>query len=133
MKILIAEDEFVSRRVLKAMLESYGDVHVAVDGQEALDAFTASLDAGDRYDLVCLDIMMPGMDGKDAAKAIREREKERGIRGSSETPILMTTALSDPKTVIDSYYRGGATAYVVKPIEREALTKALREMKLIGD
>lgn len=131
MKILIAEDEFVSRRILKEMLSKYGEIHLAVDGQEAIEAFERALSANERYDLVCLDIMMPELDGKEVAKRIRSIEKSLGIRGSSETPILMTTALSDAKTVFQSLYKSGATSYVTKPLEMAKLEKALQEMKLI--
>ena len=77
MKILIAEDDFASRKFMLRFLSKYGECDVTVDGMEAVDAFTMALDADEGYDLVCLDIMMPELDGYQALKQIREYEKEK--------------------------------------------------------
>ena len=74
MKILIAEDEFVSRTKLEKILSSYGECHVTVDGSEALLAFKAALETNEPYDLICLDILMPKMDGHEALQEIRKME-----------------------------------------------------------
>ncbi|MGE4506147.1 MAG: response regulator [Desulfovibrionaceae bacterium] len=131
MKALIVEDEFINRVVLQEMLAPYGEVHVAVDGFEALSVFEAALKS-DPYDLVCMDIMMPGMDGQACLVRMREMERERGVDPRNETKVIMVTALSDPKTVIESYYRCGASAFLAKPIDREELLSRLRELKLLA-
>ena len=59
MRILIAEDDYVSRTFLYKFLSNYGECDVTVDGIEALEVFIMSLDEGQHYDLICLDIMMP--------------------------------------------------------------------------
>ena len=133
MKILVVEDDFTCRRLLQKLLSDYGECDIAVDGNEALEAFEIAWDDGKPYDLVCMDIMMPNLNGKEALKKIRSFEKEKGVKGSKEVKVIMTTALGDPKTVIESYYKCGATSYVVKPYNKKKLHKELLELKLINE
>lgn len=129
MKILIVDDEFASRRLLQAILSPYGQCDVAVDGKEAIEAFKLAWEEMRPYELICMDIMMPGTDGQQALKKIREIEQDMGIRGAEEVKVIMTTALDDPKTVVEAYYRGGATSYIVKPIGHK---KLIEEIRLLG-
>ena len=131
MRFLVVEDDFTSRKLLQKILSPYGEVDVAVNGRESLDAFTAALDEGNPYVLVCMDIMMPEMDGQEALKKIREVEKQRAIAGSQEAKVIMTTALDDPKNVVEAYYKGGATSYVPKPIDRQLFLQLLRNIGII--
>ncbi len=62
------------------------------------------------YDLLCMDIMMPVMDGHEALLKIREMEKSLGIFGPEEVKVIMLSALDDAKTVMKAYYKGGATS-----------------------
>jgi len=78
-----------------------------------------------------MDIMMPEMDGQAALKEIRSLEKERGISPVNEAKIIMTTALDDPKNVVEAYYKGGATSYVPKPIDRHMLLHLIKTLGLI--
>jgi two-component system chemotaxis response regulator CheY len=128
-KILIVEDDFISRRILKEILSSYGECDMARDGEEAIRAFCLGWEEQNPYDLICMDIMMPEMDGQDALKRIRDMEKEMGIIGSKEVKVIMVSALDDPKNVIEAFRNGGATSYIVKPIEKE---KLLNEIKSLG-
>ena len=79
MRILIAEDDFASRKFMLKFLSKFGECDITVDGMEAVDAYLMALDADTPYDLVCLDIMMPALDGYQALKAIRDIEQERKI------------------------------------------------------
>jgi two-component system, chemotaxis family, chemotaxis protein CheY len=133
MKMLIAEDDFVARRIIKDVTSPYGDCDVVVDGKEAVRAFKLAWDEDKPYDLVCLDIMMPNLDGLEALKQIRAMEKELGIRGSKEVKVIMTTALDDPKTVFHSFYRSGATSYLVKPITRKKIVQEMMQLGLLTD
>lgn len=131
MRTLIVEDDFIARRLIKEILSSFGECDIAIDGQEAVQAFRLALDDRKPYDLITMDIMMPNMDGQMALQKIREMEKERGIQGPDEVKVIMTTALDDPKTVVEAYYRGGATSYLVKPVTRKKLMDEIREMRLV--
>ncbi|GFM36956.1 response regulator [Desulfovibrio psychrotolerans] len=130
MRFLIVEDDFTSRKFMQSILAPYGECDIAVNGREAVEAFEASL-LGAGYDLICLDIMMPEMDGQEALKRIREIERNRGVRSSDEVKVVMTTALDDPKSVVEAYYKGGATSYVPKPIDRQLFIQLLKNLNIL--
>lgn len=124
MNTLIVEDDFTSRLLLEGILKSYGPVHTAVTGREAVDAVSAALESGEAYDLICLDIMMPEMDGFEALHAIRGLEEARGILHPHGAKIFMTTALDQLKNVIEAF-RGLCDAYLVKPVDKVKLLELL--------
>ena len=130
MKTLVVEDDFTCRLLLQEMLKEYGPVHLAVNGKEALAAIRAGLDSHEPYDLVCMDIMMPEMDGQQAVSAIRAMEESRGIIYTDGSKIVMVTALGDMKNVSNAYGRL-CDSYLVKPIDKKALLTELRRLELI--
>jgi two-component system chemotaxis response regulator CheY len=131
MRVLIVEDEFTSRKLLWALLADFGDCDTARDGVECVEMFRRAITEKNPYDLVCMDIMMPNMDGHQALKEIRAIEQEQGVQPADEIKVVMVTALNDPKTVVKAYYKGGASAYLTKPIEVESLLATLRDLALI--
>jgi len=131
MKTLIVEDDFTCRFLLNKLLDSFGQSYIAVNGKEAVAAVRAAWDSGEPYDLICLDIMMPEMDGQMALKQIRQMEQERGILSSQGAKIIMTTALGDIKNVSKAFH-GLCDAYLTKPIMKTKLTETLRSLKLIS-
>lgn len=131
MKCLIVEDDFTSRLFLQKQLEHYGDCHVAVNGVEAVQAVHTAMDMGQPYDLICLDIMMPQMDGQAALREIRGMEEARGILSSDGAKLLMTTALNDMQNVSTAYCEL-ADGYLVKPIDRTELVAFLEKSQLLG-
>lgn len=132
MKTLIVEDDFTSRLILQEMLKKYGPTHIAVDGKEALEAVQAALGSGEAYDLICLDIMMPEMDGQEALRKIRDCEEAFGLTSTKGAKIIMTTALGDPKNVIAAF-RGLCDSYLQKPIQQSKLLEELKKMRLAKD
>lgn len=130
MKILLAEDDFVTRKFMTEFLSKYGECDVTVDGMEAVDAFMMALEDDEPYDLVCLDIMMPTMDGYQALMGIRNLEKERNITGDDQTKIIMTTALNEEKNV-KMAFELGCTVYSGKPIDKEKFEQVLKKFNLI--
>jgi two-component system chemotaxis response regulator CheY len=130
-KCLIVEDDFISRRILKELLSFAFDCDVAINGEEAVLSFRLAHEGNKPYDLICMDIMMPGIDGQEALRRIREIEQEMGIPPNLETKVVMTTALDDPKTVVHSFYMCGATSYIVKPISKQKLMRELRQLGLV--
>ena len=129
MKILIVEDDFSSRKLLQSFLSAYGESDVAANGKEALSAFVLAHDEEKPYDLICLDIMMPEMNGQDTLKEIRRIEDEKGIYGSKAVKIIMTTALGDSKNVLGAF-KSQCDGYIRKPIEKEKLSRVLRSLNI---
>ncbi len=129
MRILITEDDLVSRMILIGNLSRFGTCDVAVDGEEAVQAVKLALQQGNPYELICMDIMMPRMDGQQALKAIRELETEHGVTAGLGAKIIMTTALSDYKNVSKAF-RSECDAYLIKPIEKKKLLETLEELEL---
>lgn len=129
MRFLIVEDDFASRRLMQAIVKEYGTVDVVVDGEEAVEAFRLAWEENDPYAVVFMDIMMPQLDGQEALKQIRGVEKQIGVKPVDEVKVIMVTALEDPKNVVTAYGEGGATSYIVKPVDRR---KIRAELERIG-
>ena len=112
--------------------EKYGECDVTVDGKEAVEAYKMAIECGEPYDLICLDIMMPEMDGHQALRAIRKIEEESGVAEDERVKIVMTTALSETRHVTKAF-ENGCTAYAGKPINQDKLEAMLKKFKLIEE
>ena len=132
MKILIVEDDFASRKLMQKYLSPYGICEVVVDGEEAVLAFSESLENDDPFDLVCLDIMLPKKDGQQVLKSIRSLEASRGIEGSEGVKVIMTTALGDAENIM-SAFRSQCEGYLTKPVTRQRLLEEIKELGLLAD
>jgi len=130
MKIMVVEDDFAARLTLQSFLESYGAVDVAEDGEQAVDLFKSAAANDAPYDLILLDIMMPRI-GHEALRQIRSHEKELGIPDTREVKVIMVSALADPKNVSQAYHKGGATSYITKPIDFNAIIETIVELGLM--
>ena len=86
MKTLVVEDDLVSRQLLQTILSRYGECNVAVNGKEALSAFSLAWKALQPYDLICLDVMMPEMDGQETLRQIRKIEYDRSLHYNCQLP-----------------------------------------------
>jgi two-component system, chemotaxis family, chemotaxis protein CheY len=128
LRILIVEDEFGSRKLMQKFLSPYGVCDLAVDGEEAVEAFTLAMKEEEPYDLICLDIMMPKKDGQTVLKEIREIEERHNITGLDGVKIIMTTALNDSKNILEAF-KSQCEAYIPKPISKQ---KLLEEMRALG-
>lgn len=123
MRILIAEDDPVSRRLLQAVLVKWGyDVVVTSDGNEAWEV----LQAPDAPRLAILDWMMPGMDGVQVCKAVRDKGDEQ------YTYVLLLTARSQKQDLIEGMH-SGADDYVTKPFDTNELEVRLCAGKRVLD
>jgi len=123
LRVLLAEDHPINRRVIELILAPLGIELTAVeDGARALEAYSASA-----YDLVLMDMQMPVMDGLAATRAIRAHEAQ--ARDHRRTPIVMLSANAMRQHVEDAE-AAGADLHLPKPIRPagliEAITRALR-------
>jgi two-component system chemotaxis response regulator CheY len=130
MKTLIVEDDFTSRLVLQTYLSRYGECHIAVNGREAVDAFRVATQSGQRYDLICMDIMMPEVDGREAVRQVRQLEEADGIPSTSGVKIIMTTALNDMKEMAKCFNEL-CDGYLVKPINFAELLAQVKAYHLV--
>lgn len=124
MRILIVDDEPVSREKALAILSSYGDCRTASTGEEALAAFLQAHDQGQPFDYITLDIELPDISGIQVLRGIRKYEDFHKVPWGKGAKILMVTASSDATHVMPSF-REGCEAYIVKPFSLEKLAKAL--------
>ena len=131
MKTLIVEDDFLSRSLLSTLLSEYGVCHVAVNGQEALVAVEKGFVENEPYTLICLDIMMPVMDGQQTLQEIRKMEERYGIAGGDTTKVIMVTAADDAKNIMKAFRQGQCEAYLTKPLDREKLITHIMDLGLI--
>jgi two-component system, chemotaxis family, chemotaxis protein CheY len=130
LRMLLVEDDFASRLVLQKFLSRYGDCHIAVNGREAVDAFRTALERGQPYDLVCMDIMMPEMDGREAVRQIRAMEEAKSILSTYGAKIIMTTGVDDMKEVI-LCFADLCDAYLTKPIDLAQLLEHMKSFQLV--
>ncbi len=130
MKALIVEDDFLSRMLLQSLLKPYVFPDIAVNGREAVEAVRLSLESGEHYNLICMDIMMPEMDGQEALKQIRELEKAAGIQPTDGVKVIMITALDDKKNIMTAF-REQCDTYLVKPLDKNKLIRSLETLGLI--
>ena len=130
LRILLAEDDFASRLVLQIFLSRYGECHVAVNGIEAVALFRSAFEMGRRYDLICMDIMMPEMNGREAVRQVRAMEEAQGVRSTQGAKIIMTTAVDEVKEVIRCFQEL-CDAYLIKPIDLANLLEHMRSLQLV--
>lgn len=132
MRTLVVDDDFVSRSQVKALLSTFGDCDGVPDGTVGLELFKAAHREQTPYDLVVLDVEMPGISGQEVLRAIRRWEVETdNYRQGREVKVLMLSALSDGRNVMESF-QAGCEAYVVKPLTKEKLHQALAEVGFRG-
>lgn len=127
MRILIAEDDFYSRKLMLAYLTPLGECDGAANGLEAWEAFLDASDEGKPYQLICLDIMMPELDGQEVLKKIRDEEDKRGLGRHDRVKILMVTALDEMKVIMSSFH-SLCDGYIMKPLEQSQLLEKIREI-----
>ncbi len=131
-RILIVEDDMVSRKFLMKFLRQYGDCDLVVDGLEAIDAYLLALKDGFPYDLICLDVMMPKIDGMQVLKTIQDLERQKGIPENQKSKIIMTTVLGETQ-IVQSAFDYGCNAYASKPIDMPKMTEVLGKIGFIED
>ena len=114
MRILIVEDDFASRKFMMNFMSAYGDCDGTVDGMEAVEAYMMALEDEQPYDLICLDVMMPVMDGLECCRRIKNELL------TSHIPVLMLTSCSMDEQRAQGY-DSGADGYLSKPFSSAVL------------
>lgn len=130
MKILIVEDDLMSREMMSIILEPYGECYLASNGEEGLDAFRSALERGQSYDLVCLDLVMPGVTGHEVLRTIRQLEEERNILPPDNAKVLVISSMRDSGNIMGAFINQ-CESYIVKPVDRTEVLKHLHSFGLI--
>lgn len=131
MKILIAEDDRLSRAFLTEFLQDYGQCDTAANGLETIDKYIDALKNGQPYDMMCLDIMMPKVDGLMVLKLVRELEAQHHVETAKQAKIIMMTAIAD-MDYVDQAFELGCDAYASKPIEMAQVQEVMMDLGLIS-
>jgi signal transduction histidine kinase/CheY-like chemotaxis protein/streptogramin lyase len=119
-RILMAEDNELNRKLASFVLNKAGyQLEVVTTGKEAVETFLSDPEG---FDLVLMDIQMPEMNGKDAARMIRKK-------GFTQIPIIAMTA-STMKGDREKCLEAGMNDYIAKPIKRESLYQAIKKWVL---
>ncbi len=129
MKILIVDDEMVSRRKMEIILREYGECQSVENGNAAIRAFTEAIDAGNPFDLITLDISLPDMNGTSVLAVVRELEQGNACIEGHRVEVLMVTAHGDKDLVMTSI-AAGCDDYIVKPFSLDTITQKLEKVGL---
>ena len=127
MRILIIDDEMVSRTKLELIMECFGDCETLERGDDALAVFHQAHRENAPFDLIMLDINLPGMDGIQLLSAFRQAEKELGLGKPQQAKILMTSSYRDKQRIIASV-QSGCDDYIGKPFNLELIRYKLDKL-----
>lgn len=128
MKILITDDDFISRNLVYGILMPFAKCDMAADGKQALEAFEMAWLDKKPYDVICLDVEMPEMDGHETLREIRGLEDQMALGEAERARVIMITAARDAKSVMAAR-QSRAEAYLVKPIEKDRLLNEISRLK----
>ena len=129
MRTLVVDDDYVSRVKLKSLLLKYGDCDAVANGKMAIEMISLAHAEKVPYDLVTMDIEMPGMKGQEVIKQIRDFSGQ--LVAVKKLKILVVTVKTDLHNVSTSYYEG-SDGYLVKPTTPVNLEDQLKKIGLIS-
>jgi HD-like signal output (HDOD) protein len=127
MKILIVDDELVSRTKLKLIMENFGQCQAVDNGKDAVSMFHKAHQQGKPFGLIMLDIDMPEMDGVEVLSEIIEAEIKLVISKKDKAKILMVTSFTDKDRVV-SCIQSGCEDYIAKPFDLNIIGKKLERL-----
>jgi two-component system chemotaxis response regulator CheY len=131
MRTLIIEDTLINQEFLRMIMEERGECVVVESGEEGLEAVSRALKESTPFDIIFMDVILPGMDGFKALEQIRIMEIEQGITPGNEARAIITTALDDSSNAQRASPYGQATSYIAKPIRQERIEDELRNLGFI--
>ncbi|MBF0133368.1 MAG: response regulator [Magnetococcales bacterium] len=120
LRILVVDDEEDAWTLMRELLKNHGRVERAANGRDAVAAFVMAAMDGDPYDLVFLDIVMPGIDGYEVVARMRGVEKQRGVDEEDRAVIIMISVLLTQDHQASAMALG-ATDTITKPVDRAGL------------
>jgi len=133
LRILIVEDEPVNRELLLLSLRGLGECRAVVSGEDAVAAQQEALEINQPFDVVFLDLMLPGMNGLQALEQLRALEDRYAVPPERRVPVIVTTGLDDDQTASRAFIQGQALSYLTKPFRPGQIPEELRKLGLIRD
>lgn len=127
MKVLVVDDELVSRKKMENIMLAFGQCVAVESGSEALKAVEEAIVKEEPFDLITLDVSMPGMDGTEVMYEIRVIEDQKNIPKENRSKVLMVTGQSDKDTVI-TCVQAGCDGYVVKPFNSLIMAEKIKKI-----
>ncbi len=125
-RVLIVDDSTSIRESFASILSPLADCETAANGQEAVDLVKRTINKGESFDLVLMDIIMPEKDGLTAVKEIRRFEEMRGVAETERLTIVIVTTIKEPSRILTAQYDCGADAYITKPFTKKTVLQTLR-------
>ncbi len=131
LRVLIIEDEPVNRQYLLLALRKHGECLAVDSGEAGLVAHRRALDQGQPFDVVFLDIQLPGINGLKALELLRAEEDERDIPEASRAQVIVTTVMDDDQTALRAFIQGHAASFLTKPFRTGQLEDELLKLGLV--
>ena len=127
MKILVVDDELVSREKIRRIMEHFGQCKAVESGEAAIAAFHEAWNNWSPFDLITMDISMPTMSGLETLQKLREMEKEKSVPEEKRVKIIMATSDADRDTVVTCLAEG-CNDYIVKPFNQKTVETKLNRI-----
>lgn len=131
-KFLIVDDDERFALLAAEKLKKFGKCYVASNGEEALLYFHHHVQEGAPFDVVFMDIEMPGMTGHEVVQKMRTLEKEMNTLPNEQFKLVMISAHSDIKNVSVSFFRDWADAYIPKVSFQASYKNTLKDNNIIA-
>lgn len=132
LRVLIVEDEPVNQHFLLLALRKHGDCLAVGTGEACLEACSKALDQGSPFDVVFLDIQLPGINGLKTLELLRALEDERGISEAARAQVIVTTVLDDHQTASRAFIQGHAASFLTKPFRSGQIEEELSKLGLVA-
>lgn len=130
MNILVVDDEVASRKVMARIMSAFGQCQAVDSGNAALEAFMEALQRCQPFDLVTLDVIMPGKDGLETLLDMREMESALSHAPGKRAVIFMVTSVSHKDSMVTAV-QAGCDDYLIKPVDKYLVPQKLAKFGLL--
>lgn len=130
LRILVADDDIMIGVLLKDQAMEYGTTDLATNGRDALKAFRLAHEEGKPYDIVFLDLLMPGMDGQSTLEAMRTFESAHHPDRNTDCTIIMITASREPNDILEAY-KNKCNGFLTKPVSWNTILDLLQHVRIL--
>lgn len=132
LNVLTVDDDEVTQFHANQLLQPFGRVRMAYSGMDAIARVKESIACGENYQLILMDVIMPGLDGLTTVREIVGCYNESRIPLERRPKIVMLTSVDERDTQIDALYACGADHYMTKPLDSDTLTGILLELGVLA-